>query len=720
MVPPICYSGDRKRKAIYPYSNGDASLYVYGSERWDEQLASGASTRTRWLWYIEPANSPASVADLDPYHVKISSYQAQTNYSWTETEDGKEVTKKRDFHSYLKTYKPEGYSAIVTGVTNDNPLRKGDNAQASDPADNSDATEYMLLGTSTNSLKLVTLNTIPLDLNNDGDTNDEGESDVRRTVNSFEQYWKNNPTVQDKLINKVNEIGRDVTLTDAQKTEITGFGWHVYEAWANSAPWIHNKDAGTTTSKKFKKEEHVFQTVSMGDGSFQLVPTEIKPMLILLDQHGWEIVRLALPSGPTDTKRAERYAEIHKYSSPMVEKYHFWKTATKEDGYHKFKIDPMSYATVSDVDLTEYTANELGRADLEHSTPNLPNYETQSKVDGKERDWYVTYEVKDEYASTYAGATTEGATSAAQFLVKQGGHYAKNDGDDLRSTTSEEENGLTLENAPTNLLWYVKPNFNIDKEMGYIYSNEVGHQELAKTKLETETDYVNGVTPGWTNGFDPYNVQIQSVANKNRYFTANTSNSTVASAWTGTYNQGDTPGVTLENMGVKQSGIIGLDQAKMNITKATFMVVDDGNGNMRLMPRFDNSKVMQTFTTLATQAGAASKGDKGTGTQTIYLTLVPQVVYSSDEIKAMGAHYLLASTFTASGSIGTKTNPFKGTIQGQIDHSFSVTAPFIAYAEDATIKNVIIENASISSGNEDGNVGAICCEASGATRTSAC
>lgn len=63
-------AGDGKRKAIYPYSNGDASLYVYGSERWDEQLASGASTRTRWLWYIEPANSPASVADLDPYHVK--------------------------------------------------------------------------------------------------------------------------------------------------------------------------------------------------------------------------------------------------------------------------------------------------------------------------------------------------------------------------------------------------------------------------------------------------------------------------------------------------------------------------------------------------------------------------------------------------------------------------------------------------------------------------
>ena len=104
-------------------------------------------------------------------------------------------------------------------------------------------------------------------------------------------------------------------------------GWHVYKTWANSQPWMHNDDDGHTTSKKFENEEHVFQTVSMGTGEFKFEAMEIKPMLILLDQHGWEIVRLPLPTGDpttlTDEQKVERkkaYANLHKYSSPMVEK----------------------------------------------------------------------------------------------------------------------------------------------------------------------------------------------------------------------------------------------------------------------------------------------------------------------------------------------------------------------------------------------------------------
>ena len=173
-------------------------------------------------------------------------------------------------------------------------------------------------------------------------------------------------------------------------------------------------------------------------------------------------------------------------------------------------------------------------------------------------------------------------------------------------------------------------------------------------------------------------------------------------------------------MAATMQSVIGLDQVNMKITNATFMVVDDGNGNMRLMPRFDNTTVMQSFTTLATQAAAAAANDEGTGTQTLYLTMVPKVVHSSSEITAMGGQYLLASDFTASGSIGTKDAPFKGIIEGQIDHSVSVSAPFIAYAEDAVIKNVIIENATVSSGNADGHAGAIVGTALGSTRIYNC
>ena len=697
---------DPKTKAIYPYSNGDATLYVYGQKQWDDQLASGASTRTRWLWIIEPANNPSSAADLDPYHIKISSYQTQTSYKIDDNNT-------RNFHSYLRTYKPDDYSAIVTGVTNDNPLAHG--GAKADPAVTAlpEGSEYMLLGTSLSSLKLVTVDKIS-----------DGSTTERRTINSFEQYWKNNPTVQGKLTTKVTAEGREITLLAAQKTEIAAIEgteslkWHSYNTWANSQPWVNNGDAApgkaATTSKKFLNEEHVFQTISMGSGAFTLEETEIKPMLILLDQHGWEIVRLPLPSGPDDPNRAARYADIHKYSSPMVARYHFWKTGSKVPGYHKYKVS--DYATVSATDDTEYTEDELGRADLNNSTPNLPNYESQAFVNGKERDWYVTYDVKPEYASTYAGAATEEATSAAPFLVKQGGVYAKV-GDNNTLTTDSEP--ASIEDVPTTMQWYLRPNFDIDKEMGYIYAGNPGAEEEAKSKEDTELDYFDhtreGAVSTWSNGFDPYNVQIQSVSNTARYFTANTEHSAVTSSWTGTSSS-----LSLQNLGTKQSNIEGLDNVKMNITNATFMVVDDGNGNMRLMPRFDNTKVMQSFTTLATQAAAAPANDNGAANQSLFLTLVPKVVTSSSQINAMGGYYMLASNFTASGSIGTKDAPFKGIIEGQIDHSFSVSAPFIAYAEDAIIRNVIIESSSVSSGNDDGHAGAIVATALGDTRIYNC
>ena len=99
--------------------------------------------------------------------------------------------------------------------------------------------------------------------------------------------------------------------------------------------------------------------------------------------------------------------------------------------------------------------------------------------------------------------------------------------------------------------------------------------------------------------------------------------------------------------------------------------------------------------------------------------LPPTLVHSSSEIlNDLGGNYSLADDFTLSSSIGTSDNPFTGTIDGNlVTRTFSY--PLVAYADGATIKNVILKDVTISGDingeDEMENVGAICNEARGAT-----
>ena len=92
-------------------------------------------------------------------------------------------------------------------------------------------------------------------------------------------------------------------------------------------------------------------------------------------------------------------------------------------------------------------------------------------------------------------------------------------------------------------------------------------------------------------------------------------------------------------------------------------------------------------------------------------------ISSSTEITNMQGLYRLASGFTSSKTIGTSSNPFRGTIDGQMNTISGINHPLVDYAENATIKNVILDNVSISGGT---NVGAICNEARGDTRIYNC
>lgn len=685
---------DTQTKAEYPYNNGDFNLYVYGKRQWDEQLVKGASTRSRWLWYIISNHNGTDLtgADVDPYHVIVKSYQEQL----IKAEKGAEKEHKFIGHNYLRTYKPEGYASVVTGVSYEN-AEYNQYYPGIMPASRVDGnpTEYMLTGTSLNKVKLVTLDAI-----------DDGTTNERRTVNSFEQYWKTFDTVKKNMYgSSTTDESEPATIpADAKakygsstskllRDSLEDIGWHSYSKWTYAKRW-NGMNAKGESKKGLESIEHWFQTIDMGSGEFVFEEVSLEPQVILLDNHGWEIARVPLYTNYKEAGQAVNTAGLNAYNSPMVEQYHWYSTSVKATGYHKFTVSGDAY----------------------HDSNSLSDIPTGMEA-GKEPDFYVTYDVKARYANAYKGAAKADDTKPSAYLLKQGGKYAKTSG----STIDKTDAPASLEDVPEDMQWYLKPNFDIDREMGYRYAGESGAQAEAKSKDATEQDYYDA----GKNGFDPYNVQIQNREYDKRYFTANTTGMALSSgAWTGTSTQ-----VMLQNLNVKQHAT-GYDQTTLNITNSTFMVVGDANGNMRLMPRFDNTKVTNKdgsdnpFRVLTEQAAAAeTAGNEGTGDQTLWLELVPEAkeIHSSSEMTEMNGHYILADDFTFDSdftSLGISSAPFTGTIDGQLNIISSPGKAIVAYASGAQIYNIILDNVTITNGGED--VGAICNVADGSTRIYNC
>lgn len=95
----------------------------------------------------------------------------------------------------------------------------------------------------------------------------------------------------------------------------------------------------------------------------------------------------------------------------------------------------------------------------------------------------------------------------------------------------------------------------------------------------------------------------------------------------------------------------------------------------------------------------------------------PIEVSSSGEITNMTGNYILLEGFTSTASIGTANDPFQGQIDGNYVVLLDLDHPLVAYADGATIKNVMLKGVTISA---NGNVGAICNEATGASRIYNC
>lgn len=574
-------------EAIYPYCNGDGSLNIYGQVMRDEQMDGGANTRPRWVWYFESEHN-------DPYHVKIHSkstisFAGRSSYTYLKTFA---VHFNQDTEKLKRQQIVTGGN--LTGITLD------------------EATEYAILGVK-KKYKLLTIDHVKADLNGDGDTSDDGENE-RRTVTSFEQYWKTYNMI------RLDVLGLDEATEDGFSDDPSTFivpndkrdelktkqpDWHSYEVVANATRWngfndVAGKDG--LEKKKVERLEHWFQTFDMGNGTFDIEDADIPAVLVLLDRHGWEIMRKPIPvgDGDTDPQAGEKLAVLRAYDSPMVKEYKFYSNATKASNCHKFTLRMQNGAErdpIKKADGSQFTSTSLA---------TLPPY----KVD---QDLFVTYTVKEEYEKSYEPSTS----TASKFIILQNGKYAKDNGSTI-SPTAVQTGGVSAmilspdatadsdEPQDGNIddvnLWYVQPNSNIDTEMGYPWD-----------PITTYTDKEKG--------FDPYNIQIKN-ASTGAFFTIGMKKSVLeGGTYTGDYTEG-TLDVTLSTTTTPVNSPESYDHSTLHMTNQTFMAVQDVNGNMQLMPRFDHSRRINAFTTLAvpqTHATKASVDDADPGEQTTFM-----------------------------------------------------------------------------------------------------
>ena len=600
-----------KLQAVYPYTNGDGNLNIYSQEMKDEQMAGGANTRPRWVWYFNSTNN-------DPYHVRIHS-RSTISYSGV------------SHPTYLQTYavhfnqdteKPK-QERIVTGG--------GLPGVAS-----ATPTEYMILGAQ-GAYKLMTTYPVVADLDGDGNTTGSGENE-RRKVTSFEQYWKTYNMAKLHVLRiaaSTDDYSTDESTwvvpnePASYRTTLEARGWHSYTAYANATRWNGYNDKEDGHEKKVVENiEHWYQTFNMGNGTFDIESADIPPVLVLLDLHGWEIMRLPLPTTNYPYGDTE-LAALRAYDSPMVDKYYFYSNATKASGCHKYRMrlnDKDEERDQIKVDGERYSSTSLG---------NLPPITATGVKSGSTfNDQYVIYTVKEEYTKSYTYAynkdTHAETETPSKFLMVQHGRFYKyeNRGTEgssymtkpiIEHTNPEGGNVYDLilnpdnksgnDNIVTgedkhwigNCLWYVKPNQNIDKEMGIKYATETGGTGEPWTEYETKQYYYeNGKA-----GFDPYNLQIQLLKKNNgtddlRYLTSHmTSTRLENGVLIGDYDEGSggTTNITL-TAGYNYTGwnpltpttSTGYDHTNLTISNQTFMAVSDANGNMQLMPRFDHTK----------------------------------------------------------------------------------------------------------------------------------
>ena len=669
-----------KHPAVYPYTNGDGNLNIYSEASKEEQFGGGSSTRPRWIWYFDTSNNQP-----DPYHVTIRS---RSTISFNGV----------GHPTYLTTYavhfnqdSDPDTKHIVTGGT-----LPGVASQ--------EPTEYMVVG-SEGAYKLMTTNEIY-----------DGETTERRKVTSLEQYWKTynmaklhvldvsaskdaySEDAATWVVPKTDDPSTELVDESTYRATLKARGWHSYDAIANAVRWNGYNDKASGHEKKVvERLEHWFQTFEMGNGTFDIESASIPPVLVLLDLHGWEIMRLPLPTANYPEGETE-LAALRAYDSPMVKEYKFYSQATKASGCHKYSLRMQNGAERDQIKVNgaHYTSTSLG---------DLPPITATGVKSGNEfNDQFVTYTVKEEYAKSYQYTFTPTGTdtytesgTASKYLILLASRFLRDNGSAGSSYNSKpiyeasnptggnvydailDPQQVTTPNVSTNVdddkdgniddinLWYVQPNLSIDKEMGIKYSTTTGNTGEPWTEFETKKYYAdNGKA-----GFDPYNLQLKNAVNS-KFLTSHMLSTRLSEGiMIGNYEgAGGSVNITLDTEDTSypdpmaSTGSEGYDHTNIAMTNQTFMAVSDANGNLQLMPRFDHTKRInlvnnsdKSLTTLQNPVNhekASAENNSSMGAQTIFFVRPQRLEYhiidnegkesirykrAGDEYPAVTAHF---------------------------------------------------------------------------------
>lgn len=546
---------NKKYKAEYAYINGDGGFNVYCDSVRTTQFTNAANERTRWSWYIDGDIDNDGV--VDPYHVHV---QAASNVGHPEKSnydnDHKNDDPTDNYYDFFRTYDNSTLGKVVTGTISNDP--RATNTSITGGADTNIPTEYMLLGRK-GRYRLVTTNKI---------------NGSHQTVNSLEQYWKLyeviRKVIQENIINTPTAEQKTMLASDnpplsaSTIATLKSWGWHQYDSWAYSRPWAGwNTDAKEDMTKSPNYGSHWYQTFDVGE-EFELVKVVTDPVVILVDNHGWEVFRHPMPTQKdrNSDDNLGRWKFIKSYDSNMVT-YHWYKEGRKETGAHLYELsEPAMKADGSG----EYTSESL--------IDFPPNYGDHVG------DWYVSYEVKDAYRHIYS---YDGSTGkSVPVLIRQSDQWADASETTIGSSSAVTINAVNKDNVqitgtPTNdMIWYLAPNTSFYTEMGF---------DSNPSTITYTTEQMC---------FDPYNVQIRN-ADNSKYFKTAATDATLEKNqhWLATnpYNIG-----LGNNSKANFTAGAGHDNKVPNITNATFMILSDANDHWRLVPRFDHESAVTNLT----------------------------------------------------------------------------------------------------------------------------